>query len=266
MTQIFLIHAPEDATVAERIGASLQTKNYTFWQPSPGIDPESISYARAFEVGVQGSAALVLVWSAAAAQSPWVERLLLYGQRLRKRIVIVRLDASALPPTLVEVSSIVFQAANDDLVALFAPHLPPANDDDLLLRLLTGTIKERKQGIQRAAGEIMGGTRREELLAHMDDLARADLMPGVRSAAQAVVDEARPKDAVVDNTASRHIFGARCPNGHVTYFDKRNVCPAHGTVERTTVDLAGKALDELLLNCGTCHEQVVVRVDCEGYR
>ncbi|MBS1252942.1 MAG: hypothetical protein MAG451_01985 [Anaerolineales bacterium] len=65
-----------------------------------------------------------------------------------------------------------------------------------------------------------------------------------------------------------HIFGMRCPDGHVTYFDKRKVCPDSGTLVRKIVKQAGKELDELILECGEagCAHEIVVRVDCEGYK
>lgn len=65
-----------------------------------------------------------------------------------------------------------------------------------------------------------------------------------------------------------HRFGVRCPAGHVTYFDKREVCPDSGTLVRKVVEQDGKELDELILECGEadCSHEIVVRVDCEGYK
>jgi hypothetical protein len=59
-----------------------------------------------------------------------------------------------------------------------------------------------------------------------------------------------------------HIFGAPCAKGHITYFDKREVCSHQGTVVRRN------QLDVLRLRCGTpgCGEWLTVEVDCEGYR
>ncbi|MFQ5344181.1 MAG: hypothetical protein ACE5F6_21775 [Anaerolineae bacterium] len=65
-----------------------------------------------------------------------------------------------------------------------------------------------------------------------------------------------------------HIFGVRCAAGHVTYFDKRKVCPDTGTLIRKVVRKADKELDELYLKCGEadCQHEIVVQVDCEGYK
>jgi len=66
---------------------------------------------------------------------------------------------------------------------------------------------------------------------------------------------------------SRHIFGVKCKTcGHITYFDKRRVCPAQATIVRRKKKLAGVELDELELKCGQCGEKMTVHVDCEGYR
>ena len=62
------------------------------------------------------------------------------------------------------------------------------------------------------------------------------------------------------------IFGVICPNLHTTYFDKRDVCPDLGVVVRRLVDEEGKTLDRLILTCGTCDAEIVVQIDCEGYK
>ncbi len=62
------------------------------------------------------------------------------------------------------------------------------------------------------------------------------------------------------------IFGLTCPNLHITYFDKREVCPDLGVVVRRLVEEDDKILDRLILTCGTCDAEIVVQVDCEGYK
>ncbi len=67
--------------------------------------------------------------------------------------------------------------------------------------------------------------------------------------------------------ASGHIFGVKCPrDGHVTYFDKRRVCPDSGTFVRRVVRRGGVELDEIYLKCEQCGQELVVPVDCEGYK
>ena len=62
---------------------------------------------------------------------------------------------------------------------------------------------------------------------------------------------------------AQHIFGVTCRNGHATYFDKRRVCTSNN---RKVVRGDGKELDELYLKCDQCDAEMIVRVDCEGYK
>src|SRR5207244_4481679 len=108
---------------------------------------------------------------------------------------------------------------------------------------------------------------REAVLAILEYLASNDLMMGVRDKAQEVLDaDARKAAPPAPSNQSRHIFGVRCRNGHITYFDKRRVCPAHSKLVRRIRKSAGAELDELDLTCGTCGEIMTVPVDCEGYK
>ncbi len=62
------------------------------------------------------------------------------------------------------------------------------------------------------------------------------------------------------------IFGVRCKNGHVSYFDKHVVCKVSIQMPRIVDKQTGKELDELLLTCSTCGVEMVAHVDCGGYR
>ena len=65
------------------------------------------------------------------------------------------------------------------------------------------------------------------------------------------------------------IFGVTCANYHISYFDRREVCPESGDViVRRMVREEDKELDELVLTCKTkgCGKKIKVRVDCEGYK
>lgn len=59
---------------------------------------------------------------------------------------------------------------------------------------------------------------------------------------------------------------SRATDGHVTYFDRRVVCPDSGTSVRRAVQRAGKELDEIYLKCGEarCPHEMVVRVRLRG--
>ena len=62
------------------------------------------------------------------------------------------------------------------------------------------------------------------------------------------------------------IFGVRCKNGHISYFDKRRVCSAARDVPREIGQSVDEELDELHLNCDTCGVEVVAYEDCRGYK
>lgn len=65
------------------------------------------------------------------------------------------------------------------------------------------------------------------------------------------------------------IFGVTCANYHISYFDKRKVCPkSKEVIIRRVVQEDDKELDELILTCKTegCGKKIKVRVDCEGYK
>jgi len=271
MTQIFISHIPADAACAQKIQADLQTLGYTIWASQPHLTPESASYPRMIENGVRSSAATVVVWSAGAARSEWVERALLSAQRLQKPILPIVTDGTDLPATLFDAPQVASQPPCADAVALLLPHLPPPERDDVLLTLSQELaheyIRVRKAGIRRAAKLLQEDRYREPVLALLEDVARKDLMMTVRELAQAVLDsELHRNSPPSDRETSRHIFGVRCPDGHVTYFDRRRVCPDSGTFVRNVVRRAGAELDEIALECRECGHEMFVTVDCEGYK
>jgi Putative ATP-dependent DNA helicase recG C-terminal/Caspase domain len=73
-----------------------------------------------------------------------------------------------------------------------------------------------------------------------------------------ILEKMAPKDL-------RHFFGVQCTNGHVTYFDKRRVCPTSSPIPNSTEPPTGIKLEELYLICEQCGSEMIVHVDCEGY-
>ncbi|MBK9944250.1 MAG: toll/interleukin-1 receptor domain-containing protein [Kouleothrix sp.] len=270
MTQLFIISAPEDDACAAELRDGLEAQGYAVWQEPAGLDQASVSYPRAIEAGIRGSAAAVLIWSAAAARAEWVERKTLYAQRLQKPLVMLVRDATETPITLVDAPSYRVAGACADTVAHMRGQLPQPDPEDVLLALLTHQyIRDRKRGIAQAAERLQRGERNAELLAVLEDIARSDTIETVREEAQKVltaIGQQAPTHMPADE--ARHMVGARCPRGHVTYFDRRTICIADGTIPRAHVQRAEKDLDEIYVTCGTsgCGEQLVIRVDCEGYR
>ncbi|MSP14407.1 MAG: toll/interleukin-1 receptor domain-containing protein [Chloroflexi bacterium] len=275
MTQIFLSHSHADLACAEQVRRDLDAAGYIVWKDSQSIPPGSPSYPRVIEAGIRGSAGIVVVWSAQAAPSEWVEREILYAQRLKKAIYPVMIDGTELPITLVNVQGLKSRAGCRGVVPLLLTYLPAPDSQDglvvLLGQLSHAHIAVRKAGIDRAAQMLQRGEHRQEVLALLEELAQKDLMRGVQEKAQAVREaEARrgenPPRPAVSPDESRHIIGARCRNGHVSYFDKRQICPPSSTFPRTILRRGGVDLDKMSLECQECGEELVVRVDCEGYK
>ncbi len=272
MTIVFVSHTQEDTACAESIRQDLETKGYSVWREPASLSMESILYPRTIENDLLRSAAIVLVWSSSAAQSEWVERHILFGQRLKKLIVPVVIDGTGLPTTLIVDTIITVQVPCTDVVTQLPPDFPSPNNTDPLIvlseRAAHEFIRERKAAIDQAAEMLQRGEKREAVLAILEYLAHNDLMMGVHERAQEVLDEDAKKGTALTfrSDESRHIFGVRCKNGHVSYFDKRRVCSAYKEVPRAIRQSAGIELDELHLKCDQCGVEVVAREDCRGYK
>lgn len=270
MTQIFVSHASNDAACAESIRQELEAKGYSVWREPASLSMESILYPRTIENDLLRSAAIVLIWSSSAEQSEWVERHILFAQRLKKLIVPVVIDGTGLPTTLIVDTIMTSQVPCADVVTQLPPDFPSSNSTDSLIvlseRAAHEFIRERKVAIDQADEMLQRGEHREEVLAILEYLAHNDLMMGVRDKAQEVLDAdaRRGQTPAFRSDESRHIIGVRCKNGHVTYFDKRRICNDKVNVIRVT--RAGVELDQRDLTCGTCGAEMSVHVDCRGYR
>lgn len=271
MITIFVSHTKEDADCTEHIHQSIEAKGYTIWREPTSLTMESILYPRTIENLILGSAAVVLVWSSSAAQSEWVERQILFAQQLKKPIVPVVLDGTSLPATLIVSTTITSHTPCSDVATQLLPHLPlPSNIDPKIVlseKAAHEFIRIRKEAIDQAAEMLKQGEHREAAFAILEYLAHNDLMMGVREKAQEVLD-ADAKKGIAPTyppAESRHIFGVRCRNAHITYFDKRRICSDEETIVRS-VQRAGLDLVERDLTCGECGVAVKVHVDCRGYR
>ena len=277
MTDIFVSHSAMDTQCAEQVRQGLQTKGYTAWQTPASMQMSDLLSPRTMQTAIVGSAAFILLWSSSASRSEHVERHLFFAQRLRKPIIPVLLDKEPLPNTLLTIPPLSTQASCTDIVVLLLqqPLLPPFDSIDPLIvlweRAAHDLVRERKEAIDQAANMLVQSLYREAVLALLEYLVHNDLMNGVREKAQEVMDAdtkrqmSAPVKPFFKPEDSRHIFGVRCKNGHVTYFDKRRVCKMPTSTFHRVVRNTEANLDELDLECGTCHEPVTMRVDCEGY-
>jgi hypothetical protein len=192
MTQLFLIHSEQDTACTAQLQHDLTVQGYAIWQGSD------------WQQGIKESGAVVVVWSAAAAQAASVAEQIERAQWLYKRMLVVAIDGTALPDALARVQIVRSAAPCTDAVAQLRDHLPPV--------------------------------------------------------------ASTPAQPAAASSEATHIFGVRCANGHITYFDKREVCRHDGNVNRSIVYRDNKPRDALHLRCNTCKEPIVVEVDCEGYK
>jgi hypothetical protein len=261
-----------DVECAEQIRQELEARGYSVWREPTSLSIESILYPRTIENVILGSAAVILVWSSSAAALEWVERHILFAQRLKKLIVPIVIDGTDLTPTLIVNTIITSQVPCTDVLKQLPPVFPPPDSTDSLIKLSEQAahefIRERKVAIDQAAEMLHRGEHREAVLALLEYLAHNDLMMGVRDKAQEALDADAKKvtPPPLRPDESRHIFGVRCKNGHVSYFDKRRVCSAYKEVPRESRQSAGIELDELHLKCDQCGVEVVAREDCRGYK
>jgi hypothetical protein len=203
---------------------------------------------------------VILVWSANAARSQWLQRFIAFAQRQQKQIVPVVVDGTSLPPTLLSVEQITSQAPYTDSVSQLVPLLPTPNSKDALLLLceqaVSTSIGKRKDAVDTATAMLQRDEQREAVLALLDYLAHNDLMPVVREKAQKALADAQqeatqlppdmitaqnmitaqtlkvPPKTVQQQTAQlplgmdpQHSIGLPCHIcGCVNYFDKRVIC------------------------------------------
>lgn len=278
MTTLFLAHTPHATASAQTLRQVLQAQGYTCWCPPGYATPAMHAYARIIEDGILGSAALVLLWDASAARDDQVTQHVLFAQRLCKPVIPVLLDQTALPTTLIVPASVAGPPASSATVAQLLALLPAARSADPLLicaeKAAQESISARKTAIELAAALLARNEHRAEVLALLAYLARHDLMAGVREKAQAALDaeaqrQAGPQAAplLLHPEDARHIFPVTCNHcGQISYFDKRRVCSAQGTIIlRQARRSEKKELDTLELPCAHCPNSIVALVDCEGY-
>lgn len=265
MTTIFLSYASNDHACADEIRQGLDQAGYIVWHEPDYPTPRDTSYPYVIENAIIGSAAVVVLWSQTTASFVWVKRHILIAQRFFKLLVPVRLDETSLPSTLL-VESLSSQTSCSEVVTHLLPLLPaPGSTDPLLILGEQAThqyIRVRREAIDQAEEMLQRDEHREEVLAILEYLARNDLMTGVREKAQEVLAAAtqqkpasllastRPQDA-------RHLFSVRCKNGHITTFDRHEVCSQRTEIMR--------GLDEVILTCETCGVEMAADIDCEGY-
>src|SRR5258708_1630489 len=192
MIAIFVSHAQANADCAETIRRELVAKGYTVFREPGYPGPGEASYPRMIENAILGSAVAILVWSSAAKQAEWVERHIHFAQRLKKLLLPVVLDSTALPNTLIVETVLPCQLSCHDTVPQLLLHLPQPDSTEPLLKLSEQAAHEfiriRREAIEQAAIMLQQGEHHDEVLALLEYLAQNDLITSVRDMAKETVE------------------------------------------------------------------------------
>lgn len=270
MTRLFIIHDESDNSCVVQLQRDLVALGYVLLEDLPGGSPNTITHLRSWQRGILTSKTVIVAWNTTSSRSSKVVNQINYAVGLHKPVVLIQIDNEQILNTLAAINATIVQATYPciNIVDDVLPHLPQVGQDDPLLMLLGSTLsEERKRGISHASALLQQGNRRDEVTALLRNLINMETMPSVRSAAKEVLNNAQSQESKdLSPRESQHSFGLTCSKNHITYFDKREVCRHDGFVKRATQNRAGKRLDELQLRCTTCGEEIVVEIDCEGYR
>jgi WD40 repeat protein len=120
----------EAAREVERLLMSPEV-GWTPWRDERGLERD---WSREIAEALARTDALVLLWSAEAAQSPWVRSEWLTARALEKSIVPLLADATPLPPPLANLHGIVLDGAPPPAAALAARLAAGAPDYDFTVR------------------------------------------------------------------------------------------------------------------------------------
>ena len=93
-------------------------------------------------------------------------------------------------------------------------------------------------------------------------------MPTVRmDAARLLASIPKEEVPVLLADDRRHMFGVPCAQGHVTWFDKREICNEKTEFVRSVEREGDEEWELYALPCGEpgCDELTKVRLDCGGY-
>ncbi len=194
MTNLFLLHAPEDTACSETLHTGLATRGYRIWQEPHSLQVSDILYPHATENAILGSAVVLLVWSRSAACSHEMVRHLLFSLDLKKTILPLVLDKTELPAMLRSFTPFVMQSQCTDSVAELIQQslLPPPDSTDPLIKLAelaaSDLLAKRKTAVQQANSMLQRNQQRTAVIAILAYLAQDDPMIGVREPAQEALD------------------------------------------------------------------------------
>lgn len=94
MADVFLSYSRTDADLAERLARSLQKEGWSVWW-DPAIRPHE-DYSKVIDEEIEAALVVLVLWSAKAAESPWVRSEASFGLE-EKKLVQARIDEARLP-------------------------------------------------------------------------------------------------------------------------------------------------------------------------
>ena len=130
--------------------------------------------------------------------------------------------------------------------------------------LASDLIRKRKEGIATAAELLASDQMPNTVRALLENVAKHDDMMTVREAAQAALDADYKRR---NPPPPDYVFGAKCPHcQHVSYLDKREVCPKLNQVDREVKIRDGVELDTITVICKHCTKEFKTAIPCKGYK
>ncbi len=99
MPSVFISYASQEEAVAHQLEADLKTERVTVWRDKTNLHAGQ-RWPKALGDAIAASDALVLLWSANAEQSDFVELEWNIAVAMQKPVMPCLLDETSLPPTL----------------------------------------------------------------------------------------------------------------------------------------------------------------------
>lgn len=153
--KVFLSYTRNDLEVAKSLERALGAAGVKVWRDQEGLYGGA-QWPKAIGEAIASSVTLVLVWSACAAQSYFVEFEWTTALALRKSIVPCRLDDTPLPPSLSAVHWVACEDLQAALPAIIrAVHMPssqadPVRESEVIDKLKRVETIEPKEALQEA--------------------------------------------------------------------------------------------------------------------
>lgn len=130
MTHIFISYSRKDGKFANRLAKHLKTRGFDIWIDDRNIGAGDV-WQEKIEEGIATCGAVIVIWSARARASTWVNNEVLRAAELHKPIFPVRIDEERLPLVLVGTQAIDVPAhavPADAFLAQVAQVVSPKSD------------------------------------------------------------------------------------------------------------------------------------------